>query len=179
MKKSITLTPSASIWAFVLCFGLLLAGLTGCSSTNNAHYQPQYHLGPITPADLLARYPIFADHKQTDDNSASETEILDLANQLNNKKLVVVFGTWCHDSQREVPRLLNLLDKVVANHPQSKIDISFIAAAPYELRDKKLVKQYRLTAVPTIMLFDKDQELGRVVEHTKLTLAADIVNMKL
>ncbi|MCJ8273984.1 MAG: thioredoxin family protein [Psychrosphaera sp.] len=182
MKKSIklaTLIPA-------VCLSLLM---TACTTTENTaqnghgaagdHQMSAYHLGPITPQDLLTRFHIFAKNKKADQTQISDLEVLDFANQLNNKKLVVVFGTWCHDSQREIPRLLNLLDKVNAQHSDIKYDIEFIAAAPYEKRDPALVKKYDLSAVPTIMLFDQDQEVGRVVENTPLSLAAAFVNMKL
>jgi thioredoxin 1 len=182
MKKSIklaTLIPA-------VCLSLLM---TACTTTENTaqnghgnadhHQTSSYHLGPITSQELLSRYQTFAKNKKADQTQTSDLEVLDFANQLNNKKMVVVFGTWCHDSQREVPRLLNLLDKVNAQHSDIKYDIEFIAAAPYEKRDPVLVKKYDLSAVPTIMLFDQDQEMGRVVEHTPLSLAAAFVNMKL
>lgn len=170
--------------------GIISLGFTlgACSSTgentqttahNEHHQMGQYHVGSITPKQLLAQYDIFADAKSSDQTKISELEVLDLANQLNNRKMVVVFGTWCHDSQREVPRLLNLLELVRKRHPEVKFDVEFIAAAPFQFRDKNLVKQYEITAVPTIMLFDNEQEMGRVVETTKLSLSADIVNMKL
>lgn len=182
MKKSIklaTLVPA-------VCLSLLM---TACTTTENTaqnahgaideHQMPAYHLGPITPQELLTRFQIFAKNKKADQSHISDLEVLDFANQLNNKKMVVVFGTWCHDSQREVPRLLNLLDKVNAQYSDINYDIEFIAAAPFEKRDPALVKKYDLSAVPTIMLFDQDQEMGRVVENTKLSLAADFVSMKL
>jgi thioredoxin 1 len=179
MKNSIKLTTLIP----AVCLSLLM---TACTTTNNTaqnghgeHQMPAYHLGPITPQVLLSRFQIFAKNKKNDQSQISDLEVLDFANQLNNKKMVVVFGTWCHDSQREIPRLLNLLDKVNAQHSDIKYDIEFIAAAPYEKRDPVLVKKYDISAVPTIMLFDADQEMGRVVEHTPLSLAAAFVSMKL
>jgi thiol-disulfide isomerase/thioredoxin len=149
------------------------------NTNQHGHEMSKYHIGPITTADLLARYRVFADNKAVDESQVTDKEVFDLANQLNNKKMVVVFGTWCHDSQREVPRLLNLLDKVNKRHSEINYEIEFIAAAPFENRDPALVKKYSIAAVPTIMLFDQGQEMGRIVEYTKLSLVADITNMKL
>ncbi len=170
----------------------LVALTASCIVTNAAastahpvqsHHQsaakPDYHLGPITPTDLLTRFKVFAKNKAADQTPISDLEVQNLANHLNHKNMVVVFGTWCHDSQREIPRLLNLLDKVNAQHADIDFDIEFIAAAPSHKRDKALIEKYHITSVPTIMLFDKGAEQGRVVEHTELSLAADIVNMKL
>ena len=168
------------------CLGLLLsacqlhAGSTHDNSHGHAaHTDIEMHIGPITPEQLLSRYPIFAEHKASDETAPSDAEVTAMANQLHNKKMVVVFGTWCHDSQREIPRLLNLLERVNAQHSEIDYDIQFIASAPTETRDPELVEKYKIRAVPTIMLFDKEQELGRVVEVTKINLAADIANMRL
>lgn len=172
-------------WSTLLAAAVLGFTLNGCSSTDdsaghNSHYEmPQYHVGTITPQQLLNQYKIFADHKANDVPKITDLEVRQLAHQLNNRKMVVVFGTWCHDSQREVPRLLTLLERVRDEYPKVSFEFEMIAAAPYEMRDKNLIKKYQLTAVPTIMLFDKEQEMGRVVEQTKISLAADITNMKL
>lgn len=164
----------------VLCLGLFMSACTTTSHTADSDHQREaYHTGPIEPADLLARYPIFATNKKNDESKVTDLEVLDLANQLNNKKIVVVFGTWCHDSQREVPRLLNLIDKVKQQYSDVQFETQFIAAAPFAKRDKNLIKKYDLTAVPTILIYDNGQEVGRVVEQTKLSLVVDIVGMKL
>lgn len=185
MKKgSAKYTQYIKQWSVISTLALGLA-VTGCSTSEHAtdahdhHQMPQYHVGSISPDELLTRYSLFAENKASDSSKITELEVLDLANQLNNRKMVVVFGTWCHDSQREVPRLLNLIDKVRKEHPEVKFELEMIAAAPYQVRDKTLIEKYELTAVPTIMLFDNDQEIGRVVETTKISLAADIVNMRL
>ena len=174
-------TQAASITLALMVSACTTTEHSAQSAQANGHHQanPQYHVGPITSYTLLEHYKVFAENKTSDETSVTDLELLDLANQLNNRKVVVVFGTWCHDSQREVPRLLNLLDKVRDHHSEVQFELELIGTAPYQLRDKNLIKKYSLTAVPTIMLFDNGQEIGRVVEHSKISLAADIVNMKL
>lgn len=165
-----------TITVIALMFTLLLAA---CNGTNN-HNEDDHlamHIGPIETAQLLNQYPIFEQHKQDNEQPANNEQIAQLAKQLHNKDIVVVFGTWCHDSQREVPRLLNLIEKVKRNHPEANFTTHFHAVAPTEQRDPAIVKQYNITFVPTIMLFEGDREMGRIIERTKQSLAVDLTMM--
>jgi cyclophilin family peptidyl-prolyl cis-trans isomerase len=81
-------------------------------------------------------------------------------------RVVTVLGTWCHDSQREVPRLVKVLDQLdplVFSHemigvdPTRRIDDGELAAVAGVERT--------VERVATIVVFDADgTELGRVVE---------------
>lgn len=157
--------------------GLLL---TACNGTDNHNNDDpiDMHIGPIETSHLLSQYPIFEQHKQVNEQPASDEEVAQLAKQLHNKDVVVVFGTWCHDSQREVPRFLNLIERVKRNHPEVSFTTNFHAVAPSEQRDPAIVKQYNITFVPTIMLFEDGREMGRIIERTEQSLAIDLAMMK-
>lgn len=157
--------------------GLILAA---CNGTDNDHDDKPHdmHLGPIETPQLLNEYPIFSQHKQDNENPASDLEVAQLAKRLHNKDIVIVFGTWCHDSQREVPRFLNLIEKVKRNHPEVNFTTRFHAVAPTEQRDPAIVKQYDIEYVPTIMLFEDGREMGRIIERTEQSLAIDLAMMK-
>lgn len=163
-----------------VCLGLMLGA---CSTvphdSASTHQAPSYHIGAIEPTELFARFDIFKQNKSAEAPEVSDQQLATLAQHLDNKKIVVVFGTWCEDSQREVPRLLNIIERINHNHPNVNIQTEFLAVAPSSLRDKGIVKKYSIRAVPTIMLFDHDQEAGRVVEHTPTSLAVALSNMKL
>src|SRR3954469_22956624 len=45
----------------------------------------------------------------------------DLKAFLKDKKVVVILGTWCSDSQREFPRLMKVLDGI--HFPRAKLKI--------------------------------------------------------
>ena len=64
--------------------------------------------GDITTDVLLNDYDKF--NKQYNAFTPTEQDIA-LMQKLEGKALVVLFGTWCHDSQREVPKLIKLLDE--------------------------------------------------------------------
>ena len=63
----------------------------------------RYPLGDISQAELFERHEVF---KRNYDAYEVTAEIDGLPADL---KVKIVFGTWCHDSEREVPRVLKLL----------------------------------------------------------------------
>ena len=63
----------------------------------------RYPLGDISQAELLKRHEVF---KRNYDAYEVTAGIDGLPPGL---KVKILFGTWCHDSEREVPRVLKLL----------------------------------------------------------------------
>ena len=92
--------------------------------------------------------------------------------KLEGKDLLVLFGTWCHDSQREVPRLLKLLE-------QSKVELNSLTlvAVDYNKQDPQgLAEQFQLKYTPTFIVIDQSKEQHRVVEKPQGTLAEALVH---
>ena len=63
----------------------------------------RHPLGDISQAELLERHKVF---KRNYDAYEVTTGIDGLPTDL---KVKILFSTWCHDSEREVPRMLKLL----------------------------------------------------------------------
>lgn len=80
-----------------------------------------------------------------------------------NFSLVVVGGTWCHDTQNLLPVFYRLIDK--SGFPENKITLIGVD------RDKKgpedLEKNYSIVSVPTFIVMKNGKEVGRVVEYGK------------
>ena len=89
-----------------------------------------------------------------------------LASATGNYRIVTVLGSWCHDSQREVPRLVKVLDKLddpIFTHEMIGVDRT------RRIDDTELAAstgvERTVDRVATIVVFDSDGvELGRVVE---------------
>ena len=62
-------------------------------------------LGDIQIQNLFTEYPLF---KFRYDNYEVTNQIN--LSDLEDISVVIMFGTWCHDSKREVPRMLRILD---------------------------------------------------------------------
>lgn len=87
--------------------------------------------------------------------------------------LKVFMGTWCEDSQREIPALVKILDSASVD-----FENLYITAVS---RDKNTPQgyeeNYNIEYVPTIIFVDGnngDVELGRIVEYPQESLEKDI-----
>ncbi len=117
----------------------------------------------------------------TPDSAALEA----LRERLEGTEITCVFGTWCGDSKREVPRLWKILDE--AEYPASDLTLYAVGSSrftkemkiPQELLDwSRDVKAWHdVTAVPTIIVTRRGRELGRIIEQPETTLEADLLKM--
>lgn len=146
---------------------LLIVLSLGCSSTESVNTKSEPHTGEISATQLLAEYSHFSDIYQQYQPSAAE---ISAAKSLSGKSLVVLFGTWCHDSEREIPRLLKLLDlSGVKLASLSLHGINYNKQEPTNLH-----RQYELRYSPTIILLQGENELGRIVEKPITSLGEDL-----
>jgi thiol-disulfide isomerase/thioredoxin len=76
---------------------------------------------------------------------------------------VVLFGTWCHDSQNLVPKFYRLMD--AGGIPDSKITLIALDRKRTTVQDLQI--KYQLKAVPTFIVLVDGKEVGRVLEHGK------------
>lgn len=85
-------------------------------------------------------------------------------------RFVVILGTWCGDSKREVPHLFRIAD--MAGIPDERIELYGVD------RSKKgtdgVEERYHLERVPTIVVERQGKEVGRIVEMPVETLEKDL-----
>ena len=100
-------------------------------------------------------------------SDTNEGEIL--MESVRGKEVIVLFGTWCHDSEREVPRLLKLLD-------QSEVDLQSLTLFAVD-RNKTdpdgFAARLELQYTPTIIVSEDGREIARIVERPIKGLATD------
>jgi len=123
--------------------------------------------GEISRDDLLKDYSSFSE--EYDEYSPSEEELTTIK-ALQGKQVLVFLGTWCHDSKREVPRFLKLLDTAKVQLGSLKL----VAVGYDKLDPAGLAKQYDLMYTPTIIVLDGEKELSRMIEKPKQSLAVDL-----
>ena len=144
-----------------IVLSLLIFVVSGCANTNK---QTEY-LTFVSPGDTV---PV-SQFVDTQGNS------IDLS-QSNNNKLLILFATWCHDSQRTMKHLVN------SNiHLSPNIDIIGIGreetvanldkfAAEYELNfalvadtDRSIYSQFANTGIPRLILLDADNKVVKTI----------------
>lgn len=100
-----------------------------------------------------------------------ETAIADsLKEIIDGLEIVIINGTWCSDSKREIPRFFKVLDYI--NYPSEKLIMKCV--------DRKLktlnsdVDKYHTESVPTIIFYKEGKELGRIIEAPDESLEKDM-----
>ena len=93
---------------------------------------------------------------------------------LEDKKVKLYMGTWCEDSQREVPGMIKILEE--SGYPVA--DLNIIALDENKFTPEGLEKKDEVFYVPTLIFFDKDnQEMNRIVEFPIESLEADMLKI--
>ncbi|NMM40348.1 thioredoxin family protein [Pseudoalteromonas arctica] len=123
--------------------------------------------GGITADALLSEHSKFNEQYQA---FTPTTQDIALMQKLAGKELIVLFGTWCHDSQREVPKLIKLLE-------ESKVklaSIEYVAVGYNKQDDAGIAQANDLQYTPTFIVKQNGKELVRVIEKPTATLAQDL-----
>ncbi len=89
-------------------------------------------------------------------------------------RLVIFMGTWCSDSQREVPRFYKILDQLGISEKR----VVIIAVDDHPDRRKTSPggeeKGKNIEYVPTFIVKKDGVELGRIIESPQRSLEADM-----
>ena len=94
-----------------------------------------------------------------------------LESELEEIDIKVFLGTWCSDSQRDVPALYKVLDGLDFDFNQ----MNLVAIDREKKMPDSLLEGYNIESVPTIILFKDQQELGRIIETPEKTLEDDML----
>jgi len=88
----------------------------------------------IQNSGVISKQALFLQHPNFQENF-ERYEVLDGAPKIpNDVSVLILFGTWCHDSQREVPRMLKILEAV--GFPQADVKmvtLDFSKNDPFDL----------------------------------------------
>ncbi|MDT0556532.1 TlpA family protein disulfide reductase [Patiriisocius hiemis] len=94
-----------------------------------------------------------------------------IENLLKDVSIKVFMGTWCEDSQREIPHLFKILDSI--DFDVSKLEV--IAMTDIKETPQNYEKDLNIEYVPTLLFYKEDKELGRYVELAQETLEKDMI----
>lgn len=85
--------------------------------------------------------------------------------------ITLIMGTWCSDSRLHIPHMMALLDYL--NFPQDKLTI---IAVDRNKNAATLPTDYlNIIHIPTLIIFEGEKELGRIIESPVNSLEEDLV----
>ena len=100
--------------------------------------------------------------------------LIELKKALKGVYIKAFMGTWCEDSQREVPRFYKILKSIGIN----KERIEMVAVSHDKDTPRGYEKDLNIAYVPTFIFYKQEKELGRFVEYVQgATLEEDILTI--
>ena len=90
---------------------------------------------------------------------------------LDSVTILIVMGTWCSDSQEQVPKFLKILDKVRF----SDKNLTIVCVSKDKEAGNIDLKKYDIQLVPTFIVFRGGREIGRIIESPMMTLEKDLL----
>ena len=88
-------------------------------------------------------------------------------------EVTIYMGTWCEDSQREVPSFLKIIDALEANDQVQPI----IGLNEDKVSHNGSAEQAGVTNVPTFIFSKDGNEINRIVEFPIISLEQDILDI--
>ena len=108
--------------------------------------------------------------KNYNDYSVDDALVSKISNTINDFDITVFMGTWCSDSQREIPILFKILE--ATGYDMSKLKL--IALNRDKVTPENLQEGFDVQFVPTIIFSKNGNEINRFVEFAQENLAEDI-----
>ncbi|MDN3653933.1 thioredoxin family protein [Thalassotalea ponticola] len=164
VKYRRTALPISRLLTLLITTTLLLFSAAGCSSQLTA--SKTVLVGPVSEQQLLQNYPKFNQVYQDYEPSNEEREIY--AKLQSDMRVDVYFGTWCHDSVREVPKFLKAIG-LASNK------VRLIALDMQKTDPQGLAEAADIAYTPTFVISQSGTEIGRVVERATTTINEDII----
>lgn len=109
----------------------------------------------------------FKDYKLTEEMKS------EIQKNLKDYTITIFMGTWCEDSQNQVPKFYKILEEV--EFPSRKATLITMS------RDKTTPEQFEkglnITNVPTFIFYKNGKEVNRIVESPVVSLEQDMLDI--
>jgi hypothetical protein len=154
--------------------GLAALAVLGCAASPPppaASPAPPFPVGPVSLQALLAATPSWG-RDAAGPEAAPEAAVVELlAAAPSGWSLETVYGAWCSDSAREVPRLLRILDILGERAPPA----TWVAVDRAKREPADVIARLRIERVPTIIVRRSGREVGRIVEASSPSLERNLL----
>ncbi|MDQ3283561.1 MAG: peptidylprolyl isomerase, partial [Acidobacteriota bacterium] len=133
--------------------------------TSVANVSLPLFIGPVTADRLLSAVPSYQQRRS--DYTPDLTVIEMLKSYVRAGDHMEVFmGTWCSDSEREVPKFLRVTDDLKSQFGVD-LPVKFIAVDRAKQQPADLLKGKSVHKVATFIYYRGDEELGRIEERPR------------
>lgn len=116
----------------------------------------------------LAWYEEEYNSYNVDENAFMKTGKID-----KSIKIKVLFGSWCGDSRREVPRFIKILKHLKFKNKK----VQYIGLDRSKTAPGLDVMEYNIQYVPTFIFYRNGKEIGRIIETPTESLEKDLIKI--
>lgn len=88
--------------------------------------------------------------------------------------LKIVFGSWCGDSKRELPRMLKTLHAAGFTDKNIQLIGVYSDSEKYKQAPNREEKELNVYRVPTFIVYQNNKEIGRINEYPVESLERDL-----
>ncbi|UPS91135.1 thioredoxin family protein [Bizionia sp. M204] len=154
------------------CFGIFFT----CKAqdvSSEAEITPKDLVGEISRSELVSNTVFNLWFSDNFENYQLDSQTIEMLKRIPTKNLSfkIIMGTWCSDSQRDVPRFARILDELHI----SENTIDYYALDANKLSPSKIEETYQVSHVPTFIIYKNGVELNRIVEMSIRTLEEDLL----
>jgi cyclophilin family peptidyl-prolyl cis-trans isomerase/HEAT repeat protein len=132
-------------------------------------------VGEITPDRLASTVPAYIQRKGEYKPDGAVVEMMKTYVQAGDR-VEVFMGTWCDDSQREVPKFLRIADELKSQHGVD-LPMRFVAVDKSKQQPAPLLAGKALQKVATFIYYRGDRELGRIEERPSGLFEDDLLTI--
>jgi tetratricopeptide (TPR) repeat protein len=135
-------------------------------------------LGICAPADFT-REPYAAWYKPNYENYTPAADILAQLKKAASSTFTIkiIFGSWCGDSKRELPKMMKVLNAAGFAEKNIQLIGVYDSLEVYKQAPKREEKGLHIYRVPTFIVYQKDKEIGRIVEYPVESLERDLLKI--
>jgi len=155
--------------SIVLAFSIFLISCSHNASTSESLASQENMLGVITKSQLLSHEAVFKAGYES--YTVSQKDKLIISDWPSSLHIDIYFGTWCHDSEREVPKLLSILDNNL------NVTSKLIALDLNKDDPQNLARSNNIKYTPTFVVYLGDKKIGRIIERPIESLVDDITKI--
>jgi thiol-disulfide isomerase/thioredoxin len=101
------------------------------------------------------------------------TAINDLKSKIDGIQITIFMGTWCSDSQAQVPNFYKILKEIGFDDNKVKL----ITMTKEKTTPEKLEEGLNITNVPTFIFYKNGKELQRIVETPVVSIEEDMLKI--
>ena len=128
-------------------------------------------VGKTSAEEIRTEFRVFDIY--TERYQPDSTSIKFISQLQDSIEIIVMFGTWCHDSKKHLPEFMKIMEQ--ANNPA--IEVSYYGMD----RDKKdpdgLSERLHLKHTPTFIIYRAGREIGRIIEEPALRFEKELVQI--